>query len=159
MQVGENYHSLPLAATLFLPAVSPVEHCLLPQRAGNSHDAIHPSSPSMEARLQLPRRSLPAPSRWSRHKGLPPRQPHLAAIFSKCRRPGQATSPSAPTRPWRLPRRGRSSSPVRARRSLQCRTHGPLQPSPCLADSHGARGPLHLPPRSCSLWHAVAVPS
>jgi hypothetical protein len=69
----------------------------------------------MEARLHLPRRSLPAPSRWSRHKGLPPRQPHLAAIFSKCRRPGQAASPSAPTRPWRLQRRGRSSGPARAR--------------------------------------------
>jgi hypothetical protein len=39
----------------------------------------------------------------------------LAAIFSKCRRPGQAASPSAPTRPWRLPRRGHSSGPARAR--------------------------------------------
>ena len=53
--------------------------------------------------------------------------------ISKCRHQGQAASPSAPTNSWRLPRRGRSSGPARAR--------NPPWP---------ARAPATFPPASSS---------
>jgi hypothetical protein len=70
-----------------------------------------PSAPLFSMVFRAGRSSL-GRAPWE-HAGAPALP--LAAIFSKCRRPGQAASPSAPTRPWRLPRRGRSSGPARAR--------------------------------------------